>query len=542
MGDALSAADDARRATATDANIAARLIARAAMHPERAAIIEYRGGRATRVSFAQLAERVATVGASLRGYGVGRGDRVLILVPMSAELYAVLLGVLHAGATAVFVDAWADRKRLDNAVRAAAPKAFVGSWKAQLLRIVSPALRGVAHHFVAGARGLRSASPGATTHAEPDDPALITFTTGSTGAPKAAVRTHAFLWAQHEALAAHLGLRDDDIDMPTLPIFVLNNLALGVPSVIPDFDPRRPAEIDPARVWTQMVAERVTTTSGSPAFYERLVGYAERRGEKIPVRALFTGGAPVLPPLARRLAAQVAGESHVVYGSTEAEPISGIEMRGLLDARETQIDAHLPAGAGERGGICVGAPVPQVDVCILRVADGVIDLPAGGITALELPRGQTGEIVVSGAHVLRGYLNDPAAERAAKLRDGDRVWHRTGDGGRIDAEGRLWLMGRVRERVRRADAVWWGLPAETRVLAHASVRHAAYLGTGEPGQQRAMLVVETDRPLDDAFRAELIAMVAPHPVDELRAVATIPRDPRHASKTDTEALRVLLRG
>lgn len=537
----MTAAEDARYSAPTDANIAARLIARAATHPDRSAIIEYRGGRAQRVSFARLAERVATVGASLGAHGVGRGDRVLILVPMSAELYAVLLGVLHAGATAVFVDAWADRKRLDAAVRAAAPTAFVGSWKAQLLRIVSPALRGVSHHFVAGAGALRSASPGAPTPCEPDDPALITFTTGSTGAPKAAVRTHAFLWAQHEALAAHLRLRDDDIDMPTLPIFVLNNLALGVPSVIPDFDPRRPAEIDPGRVWAQMVAERVSTTSGSPAFYERLVGYAERRGEKIPVRALFTGGAPVLPPLARRLAAQVGGTAHVVYGSTEAEPISGIEVLELLAASEIPADASAPPGAGDRSGICVGHPVPQVDVRILRVADGVIDLPAGGLRSLELPRGETGEIVVSGAHVLRGYLNDPAAERAAKLREGDRVWHRTGDGGRFDAEGRLWLMGRVRERVRREDAVWWGLPAETRALAHASVRHAAYLGTGESGHQRAMLVVESERPLDPAFRAELVALVAPHPVDELRCVPAIPRDPRHASKTDTEALRALLR-
>jgi acyl-CoA synthetase (AMP-forming)/AMP-acid ligase II len=173
--------------------------------------------------------------------------------------------------------------------------------------------------------------------------------------------------------------------------------------------------------------------------------------------------------------------------------------------------------------------------------DGAIELPAAGIGALELPRGETGEIVVSGAHVLRGYLNDPEAERAAKIRDGERIWHRTGDGGRLDSQSRLWLMGRVRERVRRADGVWWSLPAETHALAHGSVRHAAYLGTGEPGQQRATLVVESDQPLDAEFRAALVALVAPHPVDDLRCVPTIPRDPRHASKTDTEALRALLR-
>ncbi len=519
---------------ATDANIAARLLTRAALHPERPAIVEYRGGKARRTSFGELAARVGSMGASLRAHGVGPGDCVLIFVPMSAELYAAMLGVLHAGGTAVFVDAWADRKRLDAAVRMAAPKAFVGSWKAQMLRLLSPALRGIEHHFVVGGRALRSAPPDGACVATADAPALITFTTGSTGAPKAAVRTHGFLWAQHEALAAHLGLREDDVDMPTLPIFVLNNLALGVPSVIPDFDPRRPADIDPARVWAQLVAERVTTTTGSPAFYERLVSHAEVTGQKIPVRALFTGGAPVLPPLATRLVANVEGEAHVVYGSTEAEPISGIAMRALLAARDDRPEGE----AG--GGICVGPPVPQATVRIIRAEDGVVDLPAGGIAALAVPRGETGEIVVAGDHVLRGYLNDPAAERAAKLRDGTRVWHRTGDGGRLDADGRLWLLGRVRERVRREDGVWWGLPAETRALTHALVRHAAYLGVGEPGRQRAVLVVESPTALDADSRAEIIARVAPHPVDEFRRVEHIPRDPRHASKTDTETLRALL--
>lgn len=515
-----------------DANIVSRLAARAALHPDRLAIVYYHGGRAERVSFGELATRVATVGASLRAHGVGKGDRVLIFVPMSAELYSVMLGVLHAGGTAVFVDAWADRKRLDAAVRLAAPKVFVGSWKAQFLRVMSPAIRGIAQHFIAGGRALRSARPDAPAVAASEDPALITFTTGSTGAPKAAVRTQGFLWAQHEALAAHLQLREDDVDMPTLPIFVLNNLALGLPSVIPDFDPRTPAEIDPARVWAQMVAERVSSTTGSPAFYERLVEHAERLDVKIPVRALFTGGAPVLPPLAERLAARVAGEAHVIYGSTEAEPISGIEMHALLAARGG--DGSAP------GGICVGHPVVQTTVRIIRAEDGVVELPPEGISALEVARGETGEIVVSGEHVLRGYLNDPDAERAAKLRDGARVWHRTGDGGRFDDEGRLWLMGRVRERVRREDAVWWGLPAEIAALKHELVRHAAYLGVGEPGRQRAVLVLETAAELDKATRAAIIAGIAPHPVDELLRVERIPRDPRHASKTDTEQLRAML--
>jgi olefin beta-lactone synthetase len=518
---------------AADASVAARLIERAQRHPEHAAVVEYWRGRDRRVTFGELAAGVAAVGVELARRGVAPGDRVLLFVPMSAALYTALLGCLHAGATAVFVDAWADRRRLDAAVWTAAPRAFIGSRRAQLLRLLVPSIRRIPVHLSAPAPRAAGTGMVAPHHpAAPDDAALITFTTGSTGAPKAAVRSHGFLWAQHLALASHLGLRASDIDMPTLPIFVLNNLALGVTSVLPDFDPRRPADIRPAAVWAQLVRAGVTTTTGSPAFYDRLLTHGEANGERLPVRTLFTGGAPVLPPLARRLRDGVAGAAHVVYGSTEAEPISGIEVGELL-----RLSADGGAGTG---GVCVGRPVPHVALRILRPVDGPIEADGAALQALAVQPGETGEIVVAGDHVLRGYLNDPVAEAHAKIRDGERVWHRTGDGGRLDGEGRLWLMGRVRERVRRGGEVWWGLPAEVRALGHAAVRHAAYLGVPDRSLgQRALLVVEADA-VDDDERADIVRRVAPHPVDELRVLGRIPRDPRHASKTDTEKLRALL--
>src|SRR5207253_1171053 len=101
--------------------------------------------------------------------------------------------------------------------------------------------------------------------------------------------------------------------MPTLPVFALNNLAVGCTTVIPDFDPRRPGDIDPATIHRQIIAERVTTTSGSPAFYEKLATWCRARQQPLELRALFTGGAPVLPPLARLLTNTVTGQAHVVY-------------------------------------------------------------------------------------------------------------------------------------------------------------------------------------------------------------------------------------
>lgn len=482
-----------------------------------------------------MARQVAAAGRRLRDRGLEPGDRTLLFVPMSADLYVALLGVLHAGGVAVFVDAWAGRERLEAAVRAADPRAFIGTWKAQLLRLTTPSLRCIPHTFRPGRlRASGAAGPAATT-VSGQDHALVTFTTGSTGPPRAAARSHAFLWAQHQVLARHLALRDDDVDMPTLPIFVLNNLALGVTTVLPECDPRRPADVDPAAVLDQMRAEGVSTTSGSPAFFQRLASHAAGRGERIPVRALFTGGAPVFPPLARALDAAVEGEAHVLYGSTEAEPIAGIPALELAERTE----------ADGAPGVCAGRPIDEIALRILPLRPPTA---RGGDPAPAPPpprrdAGDVGEIIVSGEHVLRGYLNDPEGEAAAKIREGDRVWHRTGDGGLLDGEGRLWLLGRVGQRVERSDGTWWPMAAEARALMVPGVRHAAYLGI----ESAAVLCLELDAAAAGsaardpaAFEARVRSALAPIPVDRVRVMDRIPRDPRHASKTDVARLRSLL--
>ena len=508
--------------TATvESNIVSRLADAAAHHPDRLAIADARG----RVTFRALHDRVASAGAGLAADGVRPGDRVLVFVPMSVDLYVTLLGTLHAGAVPVFVDAWADRRRLAAAVRAAAPVAFIGSRRASLLRLISAEVRRIPRAYTPGSAALTRRAGGSPVAVDPDAPALVTFTTGSTGAPKAAERSHAFLLAQHRALAAHIAPRGDDVDMPTLPVFVLSNLALGVSSVIPDADPRRPADIDPRRVHGQMIREGVTTSSGSPAFYERLAAWCEREGKTLPLRALFTGGAPVLPPLARRMQAVVQGTAHVVYGSTEAEPIAGITADEMV------------ALDGTADGVCVGRPVPEIRVRLLRPHDARIALSDSGWTEWDVDCGP-GEIVVAGAHVLRGYVGDPEADRRNKIRDGDTVWHRTGDAGRFDPDGRLWLLGRIRERVLRDGVEWWPLPAEVRALRVDGVTHSAYVGANDARRgRRAVLVVESDPRRAHALEPALRRALHPWPLDELRVVTRIPRDPRHASKTDMETWR-----
>jgi acyl-CoA synthetase (AMP-forming)/AMP-acid ligase II len=516
-----------------NANLAARLTERAAAHPDRPALVAGRGTGRRVVSYGELDARVGRVAAQLRARGVAAGERVLIFVPMSIELYVSLLAVLRLGAVAVFVDAWADRRRLDAAVAAARPAAFMGTPRAHLLRLVSRAVRAIPRQLWIGrdfGAGATREPQAAVAEVDASAHALVTFTTGSTGRPKAAARSHAFLWAQHLVLARHLGLTEADVDMPTLPVFALHDLATGCTCVLPDFDPRRPGAIDAGAILAQMRSERVTTCSASPSFFDALLAGDAALGGALPVRALFTGGAPVLPALARRLAALPAMAAHVVYGSTEAEPIASITAAEMVAA----LDSPEP-------GLCAGRPVEEITLKLVRAQNGPIELGALGWTEWEVAPGETGEIVVAGEHVLPGYLDDPASDRENKVRDGARTWHRTGDAGRLDSSGRLWLMGRVKHRLERDGRVTWPLPVELAALRVTGVTHAAWIGVPEPsGSVRAVLCVETPGRAPD--EAALRAAVAPAPVDEFVALDRIPRDPRHASKTDTEALVKLLSG
>ena len=123
---------------------------------------------------------------------------------------------------------------------------------------------------------------------------MITFTTGSSGTPKGANRTHRFLAAQHYALHSNIPYEEGDVDLPVFPIFSLNNLAEGVATVIPGFDVGVPSEIDVPALLAQFKACGVTCTTLSPSLLNRLSSFCLKNNIKLPdIRRVVTGGAPV---------------------------------------------------------------------------------------------------------------------------------------------------------------------------------------------------------------------------------------------------------
>ena len=388
-------------------NIASMLCERARQMGEATALTDTRHGQDRLVSFRALDAITARVAGEITSQGIRQGDGVLILHPMAIELYVFLIALFRVGAVGMFLDPSAGRKYIDRCMSICSPQAFFGSWKAQMLRLWTPSVRQISisfctlriptTHFVSLHGETNSVQ--AIADVEDSAPALITFTSGSTGQPKAALRTHGFLVAQQDALQDSLCLRPGDSDLTTLPIFVLSNLASGVTSVLPNADMRTPGKIDARPVLDQIERHPVATTAASPAFIRRLAVECERTNWQIvQLQHVFMGGAPVFPSdlrQARNLFPNA--EITAVYGSTEAEPMAEVHLSQI--AEEDLL-------AMERGaGLLAGVPVASIALRIVRDQWGspLDHMKKLEFDALCLPPKAVGEIVVSGRHVLPGY-------------------------------------------------------------------------------------------------------------------------------------------
>lgn len=515
-------------------NIARVLEEQAQRFGDRQAIVT----RQKSVTFRELNRAAASAAADLNRAGVRPDMRALVFSPMSIELYTTMIALFRLRVTAVFVDPSAGRERLDQCVARVRPDAFVAIPKAHWLRMTSAAIRaipiktaiggGVPFAAAIGRRVSEAAAP--IEPCDPETPAIITFTSGSTGEPKAAVRTHGFLIAQHEALANSLDLAPGDIDLCTLPIFLLANLASGVTSVIPDADLRSPGSIDPAPVEAQIRTAQPTRTVASPAFLMRLVDHAARHDRGLDTfRRIYTGGAPVFPEMLDAIAAAAPKASVVaVYGSTEAEPIAKI------DRRDISSDDRLSILRG--AGLIAGQPSTSIELRILPDRWGT---PVGPLSAADLERDalapeKIGEIVVTGGHVLDGYL-DGRGNEETKIKVGPRVWHRTGDAGYLDQSGRLWLLGRCAAKANDEDGVLYPLAVECAAGAVAGVSRSAFV----MHRARRLLAVEIE---GDAatVRAELMRQLAWAKLVDVVIVPRIPLDSRHNAKVEYPALLRLL--
>lgn len=505
-------------------NLVHYLAQRAEQHPDRAALFDAQQS----LSFAQLYAHVCGGSRQLREDGLGPGDTILILQAVGIPLYISLLSAFHAGLTVMFIDPSAGKAATRNSLSLHQPQAFIGVAKAHLLRLTIPEIRRIPKRYHASAwlPGSRQWNPGpAPCHdpveTTPDSPALITFTSGSTGMPKAACRSHGFLLAQHEALAKSLDYREGEVDLVTLPVFALANLASGLSSVIADSDLAYPARVNSLAIAKQCERHHVTRCAASPAFFEKLY-----RDDRFPnFTSIYTGGAPVFPSMLEKIQSLKPGMNVVtVFGSTEAEPISHISWH------DTTAGDRERMFAGQ--GLLVGKAVSATQLRIIpdQFGEALEPLSKEAFETLALPGGEIGEMVVTGDHVLKGYLNGKGNEES-KIQVGDEVWHRTGDAAYLDHQGRVWLLGRCQAAIRLPgkDPIYpFGI--ECAAMTHPAVRRCALL----LHENRVTLFVEGD--IDHAALSELRFLLKSHPVESIRQIPRIPVDKRHNAKIDYPAL------
>lgn len=529
-------------------NIAGHLPEMARRQPDTTAIIFPRGNR--RLSFKELDALSDRIAHGLVRCGIDRGVRTALMVPPGPEFFALTFALFKVGAVPVLIDPGLGIKNLKRCLAEAEPRAFIGIPKAHAARLIFGWGKETVKTLITVGNRLfwkgttldtlikeQTSAPFAMARTERDETAAILFTSGSTGPPKGAVYSHGNFSAQVAALRNVYGIQPGEIDLPTFPLFALFAPALGMTAVIPEMDFTRPGAVNARKILSTINSYNVTTMFGSPALINRVGRFGVKHEVRLPtLRRVISAGAPVPASVLERFTSLLnpGVEVFTPYGATEALPVCSIGSSEILSETRAITDAG--------GGVCIGKAVAGVQLEIISISDEPI---AFWDDSLRVPTGKIGEIVVKGEQVTRRYYNRSEADQLAKIVDrvNGGFFHRMGDLGGRDEQGRIWFCGRKSHRVTTSEASLFTIPCEAVFNTHPDVLRTALVGVGKPGQQLPVLCVELEKggTIDqDKVRNDLLAIAADH--IHTQGITTIlfhpafPVDIRHNAKIFREKL------
>ena len=478
-------------------NIGQALAERAAEQADEIGLVEAATGKS--LTFQELNGRADAFAFYLQAKGVRPGERVMLMVRPSADFICLTFALFKLGAVVILIDPGMGYRNLRRCIAGVQPQIFIGIPAAHLFRLLFPSpFRSVRLSFCCGfSFGLFGpdictqagvASPPFPAYpARPEELAAIIFTTGSTGPPKGVRYEHGVFNAQLRLIRDYYQIGSGQVDQPGFPLFALFATALGARAVIPDMDPTRPAKVDPRKFVRSLREQKVTYSFGSPAIWNVVSRYCqEQRIVLDTLQQVLMAGAPIAGDLIARMQTILPSGAriHTPYGATESLPIVSIEGQEIV--------ASTWPLSRQGHGICVGRPLPGIEVRVIAFSDAPIPLWDENLC---LPPGQIGEIVVRGDVVTKGYENNEPENRLAKIADQGSFWHRMGDLGYLDDQGRLWFCGRRAHRVETGEGVLFTIPCEAIINEHPDVARSALVGIVDPAHPQRQLAVMIVEPL-----------------------------------------------
>jgi long-chain acyl-CoA synthetase len=427
-------------------------------HPADANALISRGKVTT---YGQLRDQVASLRGGLEALGVGRGDRVVLLYANKRFFVDAYLATIGLGAVAVPLNPASPSAEIEREIAAVGAKVvFVGPIsQASWVGVHRERVPTVEHVVAADTSEIPDAvrfedlmqhDPVPVVDVEPDDLAVLMFTSGTVGHPQAAMLSHGNLLANLEQNLTTPGrLRSDDVVFGVLPLFhifglnVVLNLSLMVGAclvLVMRFDPSTAIDT---------IAERgITVVPGAPPMWVAWSQFAEAEPTAFAgVRLALTGAARMPEESIRRMRARFGVELREGYGLTEASPVVtssvGVEQK-----------------PGSIGRVLDGVKVRLVD------EDGD-----------DVPLGDTGEIWVQGPSVFKGYWEDPPATARAITPDG---WLRTGDVAVADEDGYLYIVDRAKDLIIVSGFNVYPAEVEEVIGEYPGVAEVAVVGVAHP--------------------------------------------------------------
>lgn len=474
------------------------------------------------LTFLEFKMEALKIASGLSKSGFKKGDRIILLFPVSVDLYLTIFACFYLGIVPVFLDVSMGTKKLIQSIRESRASGVISIDKVLKYKLLVKSLWGKKcfsvdkkkRFFVESFSKLKSRKffTGNEVTLNSENSALITFTSGTTGRPKGANRTIEILLNQKivsESLWPH---GKEEIDMPAFPMIVLQNLGCGVSSVLPAIDFQNFEKMKPELIVNQMIKERVSRFSAQPYFIEKISDYIiDNKIELNWINSLVVGGAVVSKSLCLKIQrAFPSAQCHIVYGSTEAEPIAHTEIKDFINSNGR--------------GLLLGKVIDVLKAKIIEVSDN-------SKVENEVKQGEIGEIILSGPHVVKEYIDGHPANEILKIKDRiGIIWHRTGDLGYFDTQGNLWLVGRISDRINDGTRLIPCYDLEEEILHRFQVKGAFI-------NQSRTLFVEAES--GNQIESNLLEFLSEKDLTHFKItfLKKLPVDQRHFSRIDRAALR-----